>query len=217
MQHIQTGHWDARPLVNWSTSPPEHSLAIADGVLKVREHTRNNNLWSVIGNTERANWQLLHDKTTKFTLANWEFKSLSVGSDDVMDIVYNMALGGSFRWDTCHGGCSNHSKFITDAASDTFGQDAMWSSTATWLGDGMTSFPAWALQANCSFLECSSELPDRNQPAPDIVEPESPPGHHSASEVLAHSMFQQVCYLFISVVVSCLTSTPQALGSGCCN
>ena len=138
MKHLQTGYWDAVPPVYWSRNVSERGLGVADGVLRVWNVDVKDDLWDLMDDTKRHNWQLLSNNAVKHTLANWEFESLSVGSKPVMDEVKR--LEGSFQW-AAYDKCQSHSNHLSAAASVALGPDAMWSSTATWL-EGMRSFLA---------------------------------------------------------------------------
>jgi len=112
-------------------------FTIADSTLQV--HDEDSGIpWDFMGSTEHENWQVLYKNASKFMLANWEFKSLSVGSRNVMEEVQHM--DGPFHWDTCQSPtCTTHDIYLLDAAKTTAGPDVMWSSTTSWLGAGMAS------------------------------------------------------------------------------
>ena len=198
MQHLQTGHWDALPLVYWSRDVLERAFGTADGVFRVRSNHNVGNLWNLMGDTERHNWQTLRDRAVKLTLANWEFKSLSVGSEPVMQEVQR--LEGSFQWEVCNE-CRDHPHHISVAASTTLGPgpDAMWSSTVTWL-EGMRSFPVQVYGLIFS-VGCSSAFPDCDCPSnPNLMSATAAPSASTSSSVhTAHSMVQQVCYMIYSI------------------
>jgi hypothetical protein len=126
MKHIQAGNWDLPPLLMWTPEASQREYAVSDGFLKVV-----------------AEEDL--DEQELDTLANWEFRGLSIESDSVMDGAMRLAREGSFSWTTC-GGCGSHSKYQADANSDaSLRWDAISSST-TWLG--MYPFPRLSLQVD---------------------------------------------------------------------
>ena len=199
MKYLQTEHWDEAPAVYWSKNVSDRGLGIADGVLRIWNADVNDDddLWDLIDKHKRHKWQLLSDNTVKYTLANWEFESPSVGSKPVMDEVER--LDGSFQWATCNGiQCPEHSKRLSVAASVPLGPDAMWSSTATWL-EGTRSFFAQVFGLICFSAGCSSAFPDRDHPSDPDIESVSATLlastlYESPNVRTAHSMVQQVCY-----------------------
>jgi hypothetical protein len=163
MKHIQAGNWDLPPLLMWTPEASQREHAVSDGFLKVvaEEDLDEQELWQVIGEAERNTWRLLRKNAVKDTLANWEFRGLSIESDSVMDGVMRLAKEGSFPWTTCSS-CGSHSKYRVDANSDaSLRWDAMSSST-TWLG--MYPFPRLSLQVDyyplCRVLFCISRSRD---------------------------------------------------------
>ncbi|KAJ8586476.1 hypothetical protein M405DRAFT_843850 [Rhizopogon salebrosus TDB-379] len=124
----------------WTPEASQRKYAVSDGFLKVvaEEDLDEQELWQVIGEAERNTWRLLHKNAVEDTLANWEFRGLSIESDSVMDGVMRLAREGSFPWTTCSG-CGSHSKYQVDANSDaSLRWDAMSSSTM-WLGTVLPS------------------------------------------------------------------------------
>jgi hypothetical protein len=124
----------------WTMAPANRHFAIADGALQLRlpsddsgpevdEQVRqyNRDLWNSLGEEMGP---LLRDVGERFPdLAIWEFKSLTVGDDEVMQGIKREALTDIlFPWDKCKGprSCRTKRHAIIDAFAGPDGDDHPW-------------------------------------------------------------------------------------------
>jgi hypothetical protein len=96
------------PMLQWSSTPSTGCYAIADGSLQIREFSES--VAPHIVAYERDAWEHIDDDIREIMprmkelfpdLATWEIKSLSVGSEDVMQGIFRATLEPIFPWELC--------------------------------------------------------------------------------------------------------------------
>jgi len=130
--HPKASMSEWQPLLLWTQSVTSTGYAISDGELRIRKDVDEDKLRGILAFMD-PEIRRMYEKMKgppPMSLATWEFKSLTAGTDAVMDAVRNL---DEFSWTYCQvSGCGTslkHTKQKEEIAKIKIGPDA---STPPW-------------------------------------------------------------------------------------